>query len=136
MEICLHSCDVSNPSREFSVCSKWTYLLFEEFFNQGDLEQEKGLPVSMLCDRTTTHVAKSQPGFIQFVSLPLFTTLSAIMPELNKEIQSMKANSDTWKSYEETEEDKRVYERKNIKVVQIEVEEAKTDMLNDSSEEE
>lgn len=64
MEMCLHSCDVSNPSRTFKTVKDWTYLLFEEFFMQGDLEKEKNLPVSMLCDRTTTHVAKSQPGFI------------------------------------------------------------------------
>ena len=59
LEICMHTCDVSIPSRDFHVVKKWTYLLFEEFFAQGDLEKEKGLPVSMLCDRNTTHVAKS-----------------------------------------------------------------------------
>jgi cAMP-specific phosphodiesterase 4 len=59
MEICLHSADVSIPAREFSVVKEWTYLLFEEFFTQGDLEKENNLPVSMLCDRCTTHVAKS-----------------------------------------------------------------------------
>lgn len=64
LEICLHTCDVSVPSRDFEVVKEFTYLLFDEFFAQGDLEREKGLPVSMLCDRQTTHVAKSQPGFI------------------------------------------------------------------------
>lgn len=59
LEICMHTCDVSIPSRDFHVVKTWTYLLFEEFFAQGDLEKEKGLPVSMLCDRNTTHVAKS-----------------------------------------------------------------------------
>jgi cAMP-specific phosphodiesterase 4 len=73
---------------------------------QGDLEQQKGLPISMLCDRSTTRVAGSQPGFISFVSLPLFTNLAQIMPELNLEVQAMKNNCETWKTYEETEEDK------------------------------
>lgn len=59
MEICLHSADVSVPSRPFEVVKEWTYLLFDEFFMQGDLEKEKNLPVSMLCDRITTNVAKS-----------------------------------------------------------------------------
>jgi hypothetical protein len=40
MEICLHSADVSVPAREFEVVRDWTYLLFEEFFSQGDLEKE------------------------------------------------------------------------------------------------
>ena len=43
LEICMHTCDVSIPSRDFHVVKKWTYLLFEEFFVQGDLEKEKGL---------------------------------------------------------------------------------------------
>jgi len=33
----------------------------------------------------------------------------------------MKNNCETWKNYVETEEDKQVYERKNVKVVSIEV---------------
>ena len=106
LENCLHSCDVSIPAREFSVVHDWTYLLFEEFFQQGDLEKSQGLPISMLCDRTTTNVAKSQPGFIGFVSLPLFNNLANIMPVLHEDIERMKQNSITWKSYQETESDK------------------------------
>ena len=38
-----------------------------EFWMQGDREKELGLPVTMLCDRRTTNVAKSQIGFIDFM---------------------------------------------------------------------
>ena len=41
----------------------------------------------MLCDRDNTNVAKfasSQPGFIGFVPLPIFTALSNVMPELQE----------------------------------------------------
>jgi len=47
----VHSADVSSQTRSFETAKKWTYLLFEEFFDQGDLEKERGLPVSFLCDR-------------------------------------------------------------------------------------
>merc|ERR1711879_1135241 len=46
----------------------------EEFFNQGDMEAEKGLPVSFLCDRHTAKVNKSQVGFIKFMITPFFTS--------------------------------------------------------------
>lgn len=121
LENCLHSCDVSIPARDFETVKDWTYLLFEEFFQQGDLEKERGLPISMLCDRTTTNVAKSQPGFIGFVSLPLFNNLTNIMPILHEEVDRMKQNSNTWKNYEETEEDKKVYIQKAGKSKVIEV---------------
>jgi cAMP-specific phosphodiesterase 4 len=99
LEICLHSADVSTPVREFEVVKKWTYLLFEEFFMQGDLERESGLPISMLCDRTTTNVTKSQPGFIGFVTLPLFHCLAEIMPALCIDVEQIKSNLNQWKNY-------------------------------------
>jgi hypothetical protein len=39
LEFCVHSSDVSVPCREFNIVKKWTYLLFEEFFFQGDEEK-------------------------------------------------------------------------------------------------
>jgi 3'5'-cyclic nucleotide phosphodiesterase len=33
MEICLHSCDISQQTRPFSVAHNWIYLLFDEFFD-------------------------------------------------------------------------------------------------------
>lgn len=59
LEYCMHCSDVSVPCRDFKIVKKWTYLLFEEFFYQGDEEKAKKLPVSFLCDRETTNIAKS-----------------------------------------------------------------------------
>ena len=64
IELCVHAADVSTQTRPFEVALEWTKLLFEEFFHQGDVEKEKGLPVSFLCDRETTQIPKSQPGFL------------------------------------------------------------------------
>ena len=58
-EAVVHACDISNCARSFKVVHDWTYLLFEEFFAQGDIEREHGLPISMLCDRSTTSVCGS-----------------------------------------------------------------------------
>lgn len=89
--------------------------MFEEFFEQGDLEKQMELPVSMLCDRKSTNVAGAQNGFINYVTMPLFTTLSAFVPHLaaeNGAIANMKSNLEKWKSYVETEADKKVYQIK------------------------
>ena len=72
MDLVVHSADISQQCRTFDVAHEWTYLLFDEFFKQGDLEKEQDLPISMLCNRETTNVAASQPGFINFVVMPLF----------------------------------------------------------------
>ena len=59
LELAVHASDISFLSRPLEVQKQQAYFLFEEFFNQGDLEREAGLPVSFLCDRTTTNVAKN-----------------------------------------------------------------------------
>ena len=67
----------------------------------------------MLCDRDTTNIAGSQPGFIGFVPLPIFTALTNVMPELAECVTQMKQNTKAWKAYEETEEDKKTYLPRN-----------------------
>lgn len=41
-----HLCDISNATKTFDICEKWTNLLFEEFYNQGDQEKMMKAPVS------------------------------------------------------------------------------------------
>lgn len=70
LSLVLHCCDISHPAKKWDLHHKWTMLLLEEFFRQGDLEQELGLPFSPLCDRNNTLVAESQIGFIEFIVEP------------------------------------------------------------------
>ena len=41
--VTLHACDISTSLRPFDLSTQWADLLFDEFFNQGDMEKEKGL---------------------------------------------------------------------------------------------
>ena len=50
MSLLVHLADISNPTKPWELCFKWTELLFVEFFDQGDKEKEFGLPVSFLMD--------------------------------------------------------------------------------------
>lgn len=118
MENTLHACDLSNGARMFEVVHEWTYLLFEEFFVQGDIERSNGMPISMLCDRETTCVPKTQPGFIKAFSFAILKQVQLILPGADKAVDNLKTNLDTWQSYEETDEDKKLYTTKtnNYKV--------------------
>lgn len=77
---CIHSSDISNPAKPYVVYKKWVSLVFEEFFNQGDLEKQKGIPVTIMCDRETTSITKSQIGFITFVVRPTFEIMKKLNP--------------------------------------------------------
>lgn len=76
---------------------------------QGDLEKQKALPISMLCDRDNTNIAKSQGGFISFVVMPIFSQMVNVMPNLQECIDQLKSNKEEWSTYAETEQDLKVY---------------------------
>ena len=112
LEFCVHSADVSTQTRSFDIAVEWTKLLFEEFFHQGDIEKDKGLPVSFLCDRETTQISQSQPGFVNFILAPLFAQVSILMPEVAQLEANALENAEKWKIYEETEDFRQVYIKK------------------------
>ncbi|CAI2387800.1 unnamed protein product [Moneuplotes crassus] len=96
MEFLFHMADISNPTKPWSICKKWTDLLFIEFFNQGDKERELGMEISFLMDRTTTNVAKAQDGFIKNLIRPAFCILEKVLPELSLNLKYMDENVEKW----------------------------------------
>lgn len=109
LEIFVHAADVSTQTRPFDIAVEWTWLLFEEFFNQGDLEKMEGLPVSFLCDRTTTNIAKSQPGFLNFIVIPMFAMVSEVMPTMKELETNARENVKNYEQFKETEEQAKIY---------------------------
>ncbi|KAK3877844.1 hypothetical protein Pcinc_017486, partial [Petrolisthes cinctipes] len=112
LQIAIKCADICNPCRPWLVSRKWSYKICDEFYRQGDNERQLNLPVTTLCDRYVTSVAKIQTGFIKFVVSPLFhtwhrwlnTTLSTNM------ITNMKNNLETWQKELEAEENERKLE--------------------------
>lgn len=82
MRALVHAADVGNPARPFDLCKTWALRILSEFFAQGDRERSMGLEVSMLCDRKTTNIGKSQVGFIDFVIKPYFDAMVCVLPEM------------------------------------------------------
>ena len=39
-----------------------------------------GLEITMLCDRKTTNIGRSQIGFIDYVVVPYFEALASVLP--------------------------------------------------------
>ncbi|KAL3310464.1 Calcium/calmodulin-dependent 3',5'-cyclic nucleotide phosphodiesterase 1C [Cichlidogyrus casuarinus] len=68
--------------KKWDLHERWTNVLCEEFFRQGDREKQLSLPVSPLCDRNTVVVPQSQIGFIDFIVEPSFTVLGDMMQKI------------------------------------------------------
>jgi len=82
----IHLADISNPSKECHIATRWTDSLLAEGFRQGDLEESMGLPFSPMCDRSSTNREKSQIGFINFVVLPSYELLGKLIPRVATEV--------------------------------------------------
>ncbi|XP_069387911.1 dual specificity calcium/calmodulin-dependent 3',5'-cyclic nucleotide phosphodiesterase 1C-like [Paralichthys olivaceus] len=82
LSLLLHTADISHPAKCWELHHHWTTSLLEEFFRQGDKEAELGLPFSPLCDRSSTMVAQSQIGFIDFIVEPTFTVLMEMIEKI------------------------------------------------------
>ena len=88
----LHASDISNPAKISKVYKTWVDLIFVEFFYQGDCEKKENLSISLLCDRDTTVIPKTQVGFIKFVVRPTFEMLVQLFPEINTYLDYMNKN--------------------------------------------
>jgi 3'5'-cyclic nucleotide phosphodiesterase len=93
LSLVLHCCDISHPAKKWDLHHKWTMLLLEEFFRQGDLERELGLPFSPLCDRNNTLVAESQIGFIEFIVEPSMAVCADMLEVILAPIAPVVANN-------------------------------------------
>ena len=76
----IHAVDISHAAKPFELEVKWADLVTKEFHNQGDKEKELGLPISFLCDITTSNLPSSQVGFISGLVLPTFQLVSKLLP--------------------------------------------------------
>ena len=94
----LHAADISNPAKPFSICREWALLVMEEFFSQGDLERERGIPISPLNDRTKVNIPQSQLGFIEFIVAPLYVQKFKLFPVFTDNCQFIVSNMVQWSS--------------------------------------
>ncbi|XP_013790427.1 calcium/calmodulin-dependent 3',5'-cyclic nucleotide phosphodiesterase 1A-like, partial [Limulus polyphemus] len=86
LSLILHCCDISHPCKAWELHYPWTEVLVQEFFLQGDREQDMGLSFSPLCDRNTTIVAESQIGFIDFIVAPSMQVCGDLLQKIQLQL--------------------------------------------------
>jgi hypothetical protein len=111
LNMIIHTADVSNPGKPLKTYLAWVDLIFEEFFNQGDVEKSENLPVSLLCDRETTNKNKAQIGFISYVVKPTFYVIMEIVPKAFMYMENIDKNLKYYQEIIKKEE-----ENKNIAI--------------------
>jgi hypothetical protein len=98
----LHACDIAGQAKAKDLALTWATRVFAEFFRQGDCEKELGLPLSPLCDRTTTAISTAEIGFIKFIMQPTFELLGQLLPAAAAACQpELAQNLEYWREREE-----------------------------------
>jgi hypothetical protein len=96
----IEAADVSNEIRAFTFSQRWAPRVIEEFCQQGDMMQKLGwlTPVPPMFLRAQAHPSRDQPGFIQFLCLPLYHALRDLCPTVFQPcVDALESNLDTWK---------------------------------------
>lgn len=72
LQICIKMADISGPSKRRDLHTRWTERIVEEFYEQGDDELTRGMPISPYMNRDQPHVAQLQESFINHLVAPLY----------------------------------------------------------------
>ncbi len=110
----IHIGDISHNTKKFEITYKWSLLLTQEFWRQGDEEKEKGFNVNFLYDRNNIDIGRNQVGFIKGIIFPSFDLLVNFLPELMYYSDNMKENLRRWNEISEELNKKKNEEEKKI----------------------
>jgi hypothetical protein len=91
--------DIGHSAKDWDLHEKWSLLVCEEFFNQGDIEKARAQVVSMYCDRETTDIPKSQAGFIRNICIPLYEAWSFYLKSETVDkfcLNQLRRNLESW----------------------------------------
>ena len=110
----IHIGDLSHSSKKFEITYKWSFLLSEEFWRQGDEEKEKGFSINFLFERSNTDVPRNQVGFMKGIIIPSFEILVEFLPQLNYYWEQVNINLEKWSELADKNQKER--EKEKLKV--------------------
>ncbi|SAL97330.1 hypothetical protein [Absidia glauca] len=94
--ILLHAADISNTVRPWSISKQWSDLIVQEFFRQGDIEKQHGLPVSPGMDRELSTQPDISLTFGDLVVRPYFEALATLLPGAHLFLDALDNNRSEW----------------------------------------
>merc|ERR1719401_1696145 len=104
MAALLHGADISNACKPWGICQLWAGRVLEEFFAQGDMERQEGIPVQMLNNREKVNKPSSQVAFIEFFVYPFNTAHVKVFPPLWEMSENLRRNLQRWHAFRKAEE--------------------------------
>lgn len=98
----LHAADISNAVKPWTICKRWSDLVVQEFFRQGDIEKAQHLPVSPNMDRDQHNQPQISLGFSDFVVQPYFEAFVELLPDASPLLTTLADNRVHWEELRES----------------------------------
>jgi len=97
IEVMVHAADISNPFMPPDISTRWAECLNREFTQQVQMEEKLGLPVTAFMTGLDNPcvAAKSLLGFMDFVIVPMTSSLFRIFPDLTEPKHFLETNRST-----------------------------------------
>lgn len=98
MQAFIHMADLSHCARPWKVHRTLVTCLEEEFFSQGDLEREAGLPISPMMDRSKDSAAAGQTFFLDKLVRPMLDPYCSFVNSSMADVfkSNLTTNRDSW----------------------------------------
>jgi CheY-like chemotaxis protein len=98
MQCIIKMADISNVARNWDSSGyRWSCLVSQEFFNQGDTLKSCNKDVAPYLDRNSTTIGKNSIVFIERVAILLFKELGRLFPEFEEVVmENLLVNRQRW----------------------------------------
>ncbi|XP_018651910.1 putative cgmp-dependent 3,5-cyclic phosphodiesterase [Schistosoma mansoni] len=113
------SADLSDQTKSWNNTVYVAKLIYEEFFQQGDMEKSLGHNPIDSMDRERACVPNLQISFLDYIITPLYKVLNNLYPQCSSILDTIEKNRDNWKIILELVEKGyiKVYTISNIDVI-------------------
>lgn len=120
ISIMMTGADLCAISKPWETQGLTVDFLYEEFYDQGDLEKSHGIePLPMMDRERIKERPQQQVGFIDFICLPLYRTLYRILPGSEPLLEGCIRSREGWgrmkEEYDEEERNRKDAEEKKEK---------------------
>lgn len=88
--------DISDQTKDWSMCRKVATFIYNEFFAQGDLEKAMGVNPMEMMDRDKAKVPELQVEFLHHVVIPVYEVLIELYPECQICLDRIHNNLHCW----------------------------------------
>ncbi|XP_055939166.1 probable 3',5'-cyclic phosphodiesterase pde-5 isoform X2 [Argiope bruennichi] len=97
--ITMTACDLCGSTKSWEQQKEIVKVIFEEFYDQGDIEKSQGRqPIPIMDRNRMDEQPTSQVSFLKGICIPCYELLYALIPETKPMLEGCKENLRIWES--------------------------------------